>query len=64
MLTRDYLRCLREKMGAAVKYLDEVDEEFSKSDRSRFASVPGFDQANRVNAYGTYLPMEREARKQ
>jgi hypothetical protein len=36
------------------------EEAYAKTDWSGFAKVPAFDAANRVNAYGTYLLMERE----
>ena len=60
-LTRDYLRYLRDRMGKAVEDLTPFDEAYAKTDWSRFAKVPAFDAANRINAYGTYLLMEREA---
>ena len=60
-LTRDYLKYLREAMGKAVEDLTPFDEAYAKTDWSRFAKVPAFDAANRINAYGTYLLMEREA---
>jgi hypothetical protein len=37
------------------------DEAYRKTDWSRFSQVPAFDAANRINAYGTYLLMERES---
>ncbi len=58
--TRAYLRFLREKMGAAVRDLTPFDEAYAAIDWSRFANEPAFDAANRINAYGTYLQMERE----
>jgi len=58
--TRAYLQFLREKMGAAVRDLVPFDEAYGAVDWSRFASVPAFDAANRINAYGTYLQMESE----
>jgi glyoxylase-like metal-dependent hydrolase (beta-lactamase superfamily II) len=60
VLTRDYLLYLREVMGKAVEALVPFDEAYAKADWSRFAKVPAFDAANRINAYGTYLLMERE----
>ena len=60
-LTRDYLLYLREAMGRAVKDLEPFDEAYAKTDWSRFRSLPAFDNANRINAYGTYLLMEKEA---
>jgi len=60
-LTRDYLRYLREAMGKAVTDLTPFDEAYAQTDWSRFAALPAFEQANRGNAYGTYLLMEQEA---
>ena len=62
-LTRDYLVYLREAMGRAVEDLTPFDEAYAKTDWSRFAKLPAFEAANRVNAYGTYLLMERESLK-
>lgn len=59
-LTRDYLRYLREVMGKAVEDLVDFDEAYAAADWSAFSGLPAFDQANRVNAYGTYLTLERE----
>ena len=60
-LTRDYLLYLRESMGKAVADFVPFDEAYAKTDWSRFARLPAFEAANRVNAYGTYLLMERES---
>jgi len=62
-LTREYLRFLREQMGKAVQNLTPFDEAYAAVDWSRFAKVPAFEAANRINAYGTYLRMEQEALK-
>ena len=51
---------LRETMGRAVADLEPFDEAYAKTDWSRFRALPAFEQANRINAYGTYLTMERE----
>ena len=59
-LTRDYLQFLRAAMGKAVEEFVPFEEVYAKTDWSRFAKVPAFDAANRVNAYGTYLLMEKE----
>ena len=59
-LTRDYLRYLRETMGRAVEDFVPFDEAYARTDWSRFAAVPAFEAANRINAFGTYLTMERE----
>ena len=58
--TRDYLVFLRAEMGKAVEALVPFDEAYAKADWSRFAAMPAFDAANRINAYGTYLLMEKE----
>lgn len=60
-LTRDYLLYLRETMGRAVADLTPFDEAYAQVDWSRFAKLPAFEQANRGNAYGTYLLVEQEA---
>lgn len=61
VLTRDYLAYLRETMGRAARDLEGFDEAYARTDWSRFASLPAFEPANRINAYGTYLRMEQEA---
>lgn len=58
--TRDYLVYLRDAMGRAVNELQPFDEAYAKTDWSRFRALPAFEPANRINAYGTYLTMERE----
>ena len=60
VLTRDYLVFLRQVMGKAVEDFVPFEEAYAKVDWGRFAKVPTFDAANRINAYGTYLLMERE----
>lgn len=60
-LTRDYLLYLRQTMGAAARNLEPFDEAYARTDWSRFESLPMFRFANRMNAYNTYLLMEREA---
>jgi glyoxylase-like metal-dependent hydrolase (beta-lactamase superfamily II) len=62
-LTRDYLRFLRAAMGKAVEDFVPFDEAYAKTDWGRFAKVPAFDAANRINAYDTYLLMEKELLK-
>jgi glyoxylase-like metal-dependent hydrolase (beta-lactamase superfamily II) len=59
--TRDYLRFLRQHMGRAVADLVPFDEAYAATDWSPYARVPAFDPANRINAYGTYLLMEKES---
>jgi glyoxylase-like metal-dependent hydrolase (beta-lactamase superfamily II) len=60
-LTRDYLQFLRDRMGAAARELKSFDEAYAQTDWSRFAKLPAFEAANRINAYGTFLRMEQEA---
>ncbi len=60
-LTRDYLTYLRQVMGRAVEDFVSFDEAYAGADWSRFAKIPAFEAANRINAYGTYLLMERES---
>jgi glyoxylase-like metal-dependent hydrolase (beta-lactamase superfamily II) len=62
-LTREYLRFLRAEMGKAARDLVPFDEAYAQVDWSRFADVPAFEAANRINAYGTYLRMEQEMLK-
>lgn len=59
-LTRDYLVFLREAMGKAAANLDPFDEAYAATDWSRFARYPLFKEANRMNAYNTFLLMEQE----
>jgi len=61
-LTRDYLLFLREAMGRAARDMEPFDAAYQAVDWSRFAHLPLFQAANRMNAYNTYLLMEREAR--
>jgi len=51
---------LRATMGKAVEDFVPFEDAYAKTDWSRFEKVPAFAAANRVNAYGTYLLMERE----
>lgn len=59
--TRSYLIFLRKTMGDAVADLRSFDEAYAKVDWSAYAGYPAFEQANRLNAYGTFLLMERES---
>lgn len=60
-LTRDYLRFLRQAMGKAVADMVPFEEAYARTDWSRWRKLPAFPEANRINAYNTYLLMEREA---
>lgn len=59
-LTRDYLLHLRKSMGRAARELEPFDEAYARTDWSRYEHLPLFAAANRMNAYNTYLLMERE----
>lgn len=62
-LTRSYLIFLRRVMGEAVADMLSFDEAYRKVDWSAYEKYPAFAQANRLNAYGTYLLMEQESLK-
>jgi glyoxylase-like metal-dependent hydrolase (beta-lactamase superfamily II) len=59
-LTRGYLTYLRTQMGMAVAHFVPFEEAYAKTDWSEFEILPAFADANRGNAYNTYLLMERE----
>ena len=61
-LTRDYLQHLRRTMGEAAREMEPFDEAYARTDWSRFERLPLFGVANRMNAYNTYLLMERSAK--
>ena len=61
-LTRDYLQHLRRTMGEAAHEMEPFDEAYARTDWSRFEKLPLFGVANRMNAYNTYLLMERSAK--
>jgi glyoxylase-like metal-dependent hydrolase (beta-lactamase superfamily II) len=61
-LTRDYLSYLRATMGRAAREMEPFDQAYAQVDWSRFEQLPLFRAANRMNAYNTYLLMEREAK--
>jgi glyoxylase-like metal-dependent hydrolase (beta-lactamase superfamily II) len=60
-LTRDYLAFLRQSMGEAARNMEPFDEAYARTDWSRFAHLPLFGVANRINAFNTYLLMEKTA---
>ncbi len=60
-LTRDYLAFLRNQLGAGVEEMMGFDELYSSIDWSRFAALPAFEDANRINAYQVFLALERES---
>lgn len=59
-LTRDYLLYLRSVMAQAAKNLEPFEQAYDAADWSRFERVPMFGIVNRMNAYNTYLLLERE----
>jgi glyoxylase-like metal-dependent hydrolase (beta-lactamase superfamily II) len=61
-LTRDYLLHLRQSMGRAAAELEPFEDAYAHTDWSRFEHLPLFRAANRINAYNTYLLMERAGR--
>ena len=61
-LTRDYLVYLRDAMGAAARDMEPFEEAYARADWSRFEHLPLFKAANRMNAYNTYLLMERQVK--
>jgi glyoxylase-like metal-dependent hydrolase (beta-lactamase superfamily II) len=62
-LTRDYLIFVRSEMGKAVDELITFEEAYARTDWSRYKNLPAFEEANRPNAYNTYLLMEQEQLK-
>ena len=60
-LTRDYLLYLRQTMGKAVEDFVSFDEAYARTNWGQFSHLPAFEAANRINAYGTYLLMEKES---
>ena len=60
-LTRSYLLFLRTQMGKAVDDMMTFDDAYKAVDWRRFEKYPAFNEANRLNANGTYLQMERES---
>ena len=49
-------------MGAAARDMEPFEQAYARADWSRFEHLPLFKAANRMNAYNTYLLMERQAR--
>lgn len=60
-LTRDYLVFLRKEMGRAVENLVPFEDAYAETDWSRYEMMPAFIEANRRNAYNTYILMEKES---
>ncbi len=59
-LTRDYLHYLRTSLEQAAKDMEPFEQAYAKVDWSRYEKLPLFRAANRMNAYNTYLLLERE----
>lgn len=60
-MTRDYLHHLRASMGPAARDMTPFEQAYQDADWSHFEKMPMFQAANRINAYNTYLLMERAA---
>jgi glyoxylase-like metal-dependent hydrolase (beta-lactamase superfamily II) len=60
-MTREYLVYLRRSMGQAAKNMEPFDDAYKATDWMKFEHLPLFRVANRMNAYNTYLLMEKEA---
>ena len=58
--SRRYLAYLRLTMGAAVQRMVPFDAAYVATDWTGFEQLPGFAEANRRNAYQTYLSLEAE----
>lgn len=58
-LTRRYLQHLQASMAKAVEQLQSFDEAYAATDWSAFSSVPAFQAANRLNAYGVFIRAEQ-----
>lgn len=61
-LTRDYLLYLRETMGRAARDMEPFEDAYRATSWVSFEKMPLFHSANRMNAYNTYLQMERETK--
>ena len=60
LLTREYLTHLRNVMKEAARNLDPWEDAYKKADWSKFDRLPLFQSANRINAYNTYLLLEKD----
>lgn len=61
ILTRDYLKYVRQEMGKAVSELVPFEEAYNATDWSSYENMPAFNEAHRRNAYNTYILMEKES---
>jgi glyoxylase-like metal-dependent hydrolase (beta-lactamase superfamily II) len=60
VVTRDYIKYVREVMREAVVDFIPFDEVYAATDWSAYEDMPAFDASNRGNAYRIYLEMEAE----
>jgi glyoxylase-like metal-dependent hydrolase (beta-lactamase superfamily II) len=58
--TRDYLVYVRQAMSQAARDLEPFEEAYAATDWSRYAKVPLFNAANRMNAYNIYISIQNE----
>ncbi len=56
--TRDYIKFVRNAMQDAVSTWTDFDAAYAQTDWSQYASIPGFAENNRGNAYRIYLELE------
>lgn len=59
--TRQYLQYLRQTMGKAVENFVPFEEAYARTSWKKYEKMPAFHEANRANAYNTYLLMEKES---
>lgn len=62
-LTQKYLRFLSQAMAKAVAEMQTFEEAYSSIDWSAFSSMPAFEAANKINAYGAFVNAEKDALK-
>src|SRR5690606_9187672 len=63
VMTRDYLRFLRDELGKAVEEMKSFDEAYDDIDWSAWEKLPAFREANRLNAYNVFIQMEQSSLK-
>jgi glyoxylase-like metal-dependent hydrolase (beta-lactamase superfamily II) len=56
--TRDYIKFLRIAMQDAVATWTDFSAAYAQTDWSQYASIPGFAENNRGNAYRIYIELE------
>ncbi len=61
VMTRDYLRFLRDELGKAVEEMKSFDEAYDDIDWSAWEKLPAFREANRLNAYNVFIQMEQSS---